>query len=103
MLPIMRSAASLAFLTVAYSMSATACLTYEKSCIDHYVECQESGLRFVKDGPNQSRCQTCLSVCNQTETWPRKTNAGGTCEYWMYRGGPLSLDDGGPPEDLDAQ
>lgn len=86
------------------AMALMSCLTYEKSCIDHYVECQDSGLGFVKDGPKQTRCQTCLDICSQTGAWPRNTNAGGTCEYWLYRGGPLSRDeDAGLPGDADVQ
>jgi len=65
----------------------------KKSCVEHYGECQESVLGSVRDG-YQSRCNTCFDVCTGQGDWPTATPAGGTCEYWKYRGGPYATDAG---------
>jgi hypothetical protein len=91
-----QSMRSIVLVALACLALASSCVSYEslaKSCLEHYVDCQDSGLGYVRDGPNRSRCQTCLSICNDTGSWPQKTYSGGTCEYWMYRGGPLSHED----------
>ncbi|ACY15264.1 hypothetical protein [Haliangium ochraceum] len=64
------------------------------SCTEHYVACQDTVLGSVRDG-YQSRCDVCRPYCQGQSDWPRETPAGGTCEYWRYRGGPFATDAGG--------
>lgn len=70
-------------------------------CVEHYVMCMDTRLGSTYDGPNKTRCHSCLEACQKNgNRWPRRTPSGRDCQYWNYPW-PAVAPDGGEAHEPD--
>lgn len=55
-------------------------------CADEFVKCTDSRLGSQSGSVyGESRCRTCMRLCEGTGRWPFRTGDGKPCDYWNHR------------------